>query len=892
MFLSRIAKQIPSATLFAIISIGLLQNASAQNRCADIFRTTVRTEIKNDFVTTNTFTVNRSLNVYSQHFPFKDTTSIKDLVEQLPDGAIWVDMGAGEARALIEGLKANPRIAEGVAVAFKRPAKSLSDDQVSGRFRYLEGDYVENMARDGKLDNLKGRANLVTDVFGPLSYSEHLPPLLQTYIDILRPNGIAIFNVMSERNFDRPDSSQIRILSEPMKLNPVIRNGKTEQEGIVSWLRTIPGIEIVEVSDYLGTSGRYWEKSIAIKIRKLVKDVVIPNTLRTTNYVASSPPIRSFDILLDHARSNADQQNRPTLEDLPPLPKNPNAVFVYRVVLPSGVEPQATARAIDKFLESKQMTHLNAQLSVNQRDITIWSDPYNIAILRRQFSDPKWIWEGDFKGSVDPINPKIQDEIDRRISLYSDIAQDLYRTLFVRNFTTSDQGKKQFSFLTPSQLAQRKTVEELTALYPERVTGMMSGYLLKQGVNPERIWNSAHHNRTERIEMDKASQRFHSVESFLNAASALTESGLAKLSGGSERYYNALRTLTGASSKVKDGGLKNEILEAAAVAKLMSNGDIYQKARAEGIGMAMSAAFEGIRRSGTDPLLQEIGYGILNRLFEKIPALDLGKFTEIAVKSAESSVFFRESDGLVGPLQVGSERLAFLQSMLKSDFVSERPRLAAQSLLRRVIESQKDGQEIRLLPKIKVEEIYLKFASQVTTKPERGLYKFGFFINESYGMQSEVSPHIILADREALANGIELADWSNPAQAVARLTRLLPGSAVSTPAKPLLLGYSPKNGPRSLVFESRNLLVYYSKITGQIEILNSNQEPIVLRYFRDRDGSELPEIQIINGMIVVTDPKTETAKQYRLSDGELLRTFQPAKFGIQRIRDEHRSRQQ
>lgn len=587
------------------------------------------------------------------------------------------------------------------------------------------------------------------------------------------------------------------------------------------------------------------------------------------------------------------QQVRPALENLPPPYRKPNEIYVYQVTLPSDVNPRAAAHAIEKFLESKQMSHLHAQLAVNSGGMTIWSDPINIAVIRRQFSDSRWTWGGDFVKVVDPIHPKIQAEIDRQIALSSDIAQDLYRTLFVRNFKVTKNGERHLSFLTSSQLAQRKTIEELTVLYSKRKSEMKDGYLLKKEGNPERLWNSARYNRTEDIEMRKADLKFDAVESYLNAASALTDAGLGKLSGGSEKYYRALRRLPDVSDTIKSDKLKNEILEAAAKAKLMTESDVSKKARAEGIGRALSAAYQGIRRSNGDPLLLEVGYGLLNRLLENVPYLDLGKFTYIAFENAQSSVFNREEDGLEGPLQMGHERVAFLQSMLRSEFVSERPRLAAQSLLRRVIETQNSDQEIRLLPKEKFEEIYLRFAAQVTTEARHpGMYKFGFFINESYGMQSEVSPQIVLADREAVVNGVELANWNDPKQAAARLASLLPGRTATTPKQPLLLEYRPSNVPRTLVFESSDFQVFYSTLTGKIEVLRSSKEPIVLQHFRNRNENEVPEIQIINGTIVITDPKTETAKQYRLSDGHWLRTFEPAKYSDRRIREEHRRRQQ
>jgi len=233
--------------------------------------------------------------VYSDHFPIKASESLKDIVLNLPTGAVWVDMGAGEARALADGLHANHQISEGVAIAYNRPSNAFSGNDISERFRYLEGDFVENMARNGKLDNLIGKVSFLTDVYGPISYSENLPDVLQVYFDLLSLNGMAVFNLMWSKGLDINDHSGGYHELRPLLTNYVKKDGFNDKMGVIKWLSKIPGLEVVEISEF--EIGPNSEKSLAIKVRKISNNVIVPENLRTVSYKASAPPERIFEIV-------------------------------------------------------------------------------------------------------------------------------------------------------------------------------------------------------------------------------------------------------------------------------------------------------------------------------------------------------------------------------------------------------------------------------------------------------------------------------------------------------------------------------------------------------------------------------------------------------------------
>ena len=247
--------------------------AFSQESCSAYFGHLEKTEINNDFLKNNIFEAARNLRHYSLgNLPFKNSRSVIEEIMSLREGSKLMDMGTGEARALVEALVANPKIEEGIGIAYERPFIIANLEKVAGRFRYLEGDYVENMARDGVLDKYFGKIDLIMDVYGPLSYSEKLPPLLQIYFDLLKPGGLLIFNIMTGRS-----------------TTPIMNSG------IMGWLSMIPGIELVEVNHgQAPTKGGGFENFYSIKIKKASAKVVVPNNLETASYIPGNPPERTF----------------------------------------------------------------------------------------------------------------------------------------------------------------------------------------------------------------------------------------------------------------------------------------------------------------------------------------------------------------------------------------------------------------------------------------------------------------------------------------------------------------------------------------------------------------------------------------------------------------------
>jgi ribosomal-protein-alanine N-acetyltransferase len=257
-----------------------------------------KVQINNQFINDNNFRVNRDLPNYNYQLPLEGGKGIETTLEKLPQHSVWVDMGAGEARALNDGLEKYPNIEKGIGIAFKRPLNA-TDSRPDGRLQYLDGDYVENMYQSGKLNSVKGKTDLITDVYGPISYSEDIPKLLQTYMDLLKPDGKLIFNIMSERNFSTA-LNQNRVIN-PGTVVPInkVSNGKVNADdptGMIDWLRKIPGIKVVETKQVKATHGNLYESSYSVEIIKTQPNVTIPNNLRTKTYEPSNPPLRTFEL--------------------------------------------------------------------------------------------------------------------------------------------------------------------------------------------------------------------------------------------------------------------------------------------------------------------------------------------------------------------------------------------------------------------------------------------------------------------------------------------------------------------------------------------------------------------------------------------------------------------
>lgn len=189
---------------------------SCENKLAVTKATSVISPLES-MVRRNRFNVWRGIVDYADCFG----TSLTDTLKQMKAGEIWLDAGAGLGRAQIEffarrplmrdeygDLIDEPRFWPGdlfatadpgihlVALSLKYPMSRARSAQfrdyrqeyakaiAAGRFEYLEEDITvraENRSH-------RGTVSLITDLYGPLRYSD-FNKVLDSYLKLLKPGG-------------------------------------------------------------------------------------------------------------------------------------------------------------------------------------------------------------------------------------------------------------------------------------------------------------------------------------------------------------------------------------------------------------------------------------------------------------------------------------------------------------------------------------------------------------------------------------------------------------------------------------------------------------------------------------------------------------------------------
>ncbi|WP_063205253.1 hypothetical protein [Bdellovibrio bacteriovorus] len=170
----------------------------------------------------------------------------------------WVDLGAGKANAQIDYLKSfsnSSSAASATAVAFKLD-RWFSPPKFDGKLQIREGAFESQNTSQWK------KADLVTDVFGVVSYTHDLHTSLQKTFDLMNVGGEFYIHAT---NFATSIRTPERNLT------------------ITDFLESIDGLKV---------EGRFG----TIKVTKLKENVQIPR-LRLIKFKDDAPPSRSFELL-------------------------------------------------------------------------------------------------------------------------------------------------------------------------------------------------------------------------------------------------------------------------------------------------------------------------------------------------------------------------------------------------------------------------------------------------------------------------------------------------------------------------------------------------------------------------------------------------------------------
>jgi hypothetical protein len=279
-----------------ILFVALLLGISSPDATAGNFTCVFQNFVQALVLKTNSFKTTRRFQDYQEELG----SQFVEAVRNLGPGAHWIDAGAGEAGALGEytGLlkvselssisdlensdgklvairdhytgalyKLPPfdQRAKVTAVAYNIPHDARASvhamiAQAPDRFRYLSGHYIEDMPASEL-----GQADLITDQFGPLTYSKRVDEVLDKYLEVLKKNG-QIFTF----NYSRT----------------TIKTSK----GLVTledWLKSFDGTD-VEVN--IAHSG-------AIQIKKLTDRPFRFPRLRLVKIDMKIPPFRTFEVV-------------------------------------------------------------------------------------------------------------------------------------------------------------------------------------------------------------------------------------------------------------------------------------------------------------------------------------------------------------------------------------------------------------------------------------------------------------------------------------------------------------------------------------------------------------------------------------------------------------------
>jgi hypothetical protein len=220
---------------------------------------------------------------YENALPFYGEGSLQNTIKAMPAGSIWLDISSGKSVALNEGLAMNPGI-HGIGVNFRDTAQK-SPNTITVK---PEASLASNKA----LSQLQGKVSKISDVDGRFSQGD-IPTTLQEYVDLLKPQGEILVNLVIRSNY-RYAQKSLKIQDRMFLNNSIINHNSPIQNGITSWMRTIPGIEVVEVRTYKRGYHGLKEQCLAIRIHKLSNQVQIPRNLTTVSYENSFPPIREF----------------------------------------------------------------------------------------------------------------------------------------------------------------------------------------------------------------------------------------------------------------------------------------------------------------------------------------------------------------------------------------------------------------------------------------------------------------------------------------------------------------------------------------------------------------------------------------------------------------------
>jgi len=197
----------------------------------------------------------------------------------------WLDIGAGSAQAILDYSAPEPASIKARAVALSIEDRRSSEwyqrktDLQTDRLRYLFGKRLREYS-----DEELGKFQMITDVYGGLSYTEELSAFMEKVLSILEVNGSFYSLLQSVRLEDGKDDPNTYYLTE-------LVDSAGRDVKVCSWFKSITCVEAS------CESKSDWEAPTElIHVRKTCDAVSVPALLKL-QYEAGTPPGRRFQLL-------------------------------------------------------------------------------------------------------------------------------------------------------------------------------------------------------------------------------------------------------------------------------------------------------------------------------------------------------------------------------------------------------------------------------------------------------------------------------------------------------------------------------------------------------------------------------------------------------------------
>ncbi len=235
----------------------------------------------------NKFVISRGLWRYNRYLG----TFFKNALKKLSNKSSWFDLGAGLANAQRDFAIKNPKLhTDFIAVSYQKPQNDelFKFERANPNFRYIDGNYFENLNLPIKT------ADLVTDLFGPLSYTRDITHTLYKSLNLLKEGGTytailaiedttALLTAMLRRDH-MGGSASVEILN-------AIYDKKGDKIDFTEFFKKVRGVDILLVESR--SSFLIDTPVIKIAFRRNSDTLFVPN-LELSSYVDSSPPTRIF----------------------------------------------------------------------------------------------------------------------------------------------------------------------------------------------------------------------------------------------------------------------------------------------------------------------------------------------------------------------------------------------------------------------------------------------------------------------------------------------------------------------------------------------------------------------------------------------------------------------